>query len=377
MLDHEKYLKHQPVFNDDATAKPLDPALAFHPSTLLENTKPKSIVTPFDTAGLITSLICISDPILYNGVPLVLISSADKSLRLYDLQTQTLHHVFHNLHGTGAAVRSVIYAGDGIALTGGMDGRFVATDLITKRELGTAKAHSRFINAMAWDRASRILVSAGFDGLIKVYHVGIAGEGDDRTVEFTLLGSQKFLQIPTAVELVWMESKLILLACTQDSTVMRFLSIPPATASDPIPTSLEQIGKLNLVDAEFSLITFTPMHISISPDRKRYAVATSHSPHLRIIIGTFGQDGIDLNLLAHAPQDKFSIPHIAWSLDGKGIWCTGDDGVIRGIEVETGRLVAELKNGHDSKVGISLDLYLEITVKHTNFPGTRCCIMQS
>lgn len=356
MLDHERYLKQQPIFNDDKEAAPLDPALEFHPSALLESSKPRTIVTPFDTAGLITSLVAVQGSSLSKSHPLVLIGCADKSLRLYNLCTRELVHVFHSLHGN-AAVRSINYIGNDIALTGGMDGNFIATDLATREQIGQEKAHSRFINATAWNADHSVLASGGFDGWIKLYRVSV--EEGNKSVKFELLGSHKFMQIPTSVELIELDSKLNLLACTQDSTVMHFLSVPES--SEAPPTSLEAIGKVNLLDAEYSsFVTFTPLHIAISSDRKRYAVATSHSPHLRIIVGRFGVDGIDLNLLAHAPQDKFSLPRITWSLDGKGIWCTGDDGVVRGIEVETGKLNLELRGAHDSKVSTIKRLFWQV-----------------
>lgn len=321
-------------------------------------------MTPFDTAGLITSVVYVGrDSQLYkNEVDLVLVSGADKSLRMYDAGKQTLLHVFHGVHGSGAAIRAITYIGHGIVVTGGMDGRFVATDLVSKETIGSERAHSRFINGIAYNAAHGILASAGFDGFIKLYKLKIV-EGVHRQVIFTLLGTHKFLQMPTTVALVELgqPKQLVLLACTQDSTIMHFLAIPDNLGNAPVD-SLTELRKVNLLDAEYSsFITFTPMHISVAPDGSgRYAVATSHAPYLRIILGNLNEDSIQQNILAHAPQDKFSTPRIKWSSDGKGIWATGDDGVVRGIEVASGNLVAELKGGHDNKVSDITDLYLDL-----------------
>lgn len=353
MLDHDKYLKTQPVFNNDATSEPIDPALLFKVPEALVGQKPKSLLTPFDTAGLITSVAyagCLPD--LYNNAKLVLTSSSDKSLRVFDVNTQKLQHVFHAVHGSSAAIRSITYIGKGIVVTGGMDGRFVATDLISKQEVGAERAHGRFINGVAFNSAHSVLASAGFDGFLKLYKIDVV-ESEPRKVTFTLLGSHKFLQIPTAVALVELAEcpGLTLLACTQDSTFMHFLQVPSTPTDEPVDI-LQEIRKINLLDAEYSsLVTFTPLDISIAPDgSNRYAVATSHAPHMRIILGNLNETEIEKNLLAYAPQDKFSNPRIKWSTDGKGIWATGDDGIVRGIEVVTGKVVAELKNGHDNKV---------------------------
>lgn len=49
-----------------------------------------------------------------------------------------------------------------------------------------------------------------------------------------------------------------------------------------------------------------------------------------------------------APQTAYSTPQVVWRPDGSGIWVNGDDGVIRGIESKTGKLVTMLKNGHEA-----------------------------
>lgn len=37
-----------------------------------------------------------------------------------------------------------------------------------------------------------------------------------------------------------------------------------------------------------------------------------------------------------------------WRPDGCGVWVNGDDGVLRGLEARTGKIVATLKGGHDA-----------------------------
>jgi WD40 repeat protein len=48
-----------------------------------------------------------------------------------------------------------------------------------------------------------------------------------------------------------------------------------------------------------------------------------------------------------APQTAYSTPQVAWRPDGSGVWVNGDDGVVRGIEAKTGKVIATLKNGHE------------------------------
>ena len=47
-----------------------------------------------------------------------------------------------------------------------------------------------------------------------------------------------------------------------------------------------------------------------------------------------------------APQTAYSTPAVAWRPDGSGVWVNGDDGVIRGIEASTGKVVSKLQ-GHE------------------------------
>ena len=47
-----------------------------------------------------------------------------------------------------------------------------------------------------------------------------------------------------------------------------------------------------------------------------------------------------------APQTPYSTPQVVWRPGGSGVWVNGDDGVVRGVEVMTGKVIALLK-GHE------------------------------
>jgi hypothetical protein len=49
-----------------------------------------------------------------------------------------------------------------------------------------------------------------------------------------------------------------------------------------------------------------------------------------------------------APQTAYSTPQLAWRPAGSGVWVNGDDGVVRGVETMTGKVVALLKGGHET-----------------------------
>ena len=48
-----------------------------------------------------------------------------------------------------------------------------------------------------------------------------------------------------------------------------------------------------------------------------------------------------------APQTPYSTPQVCWRPDGSGVWVNGDDGVLRGVEAKTGKVVATLREGHE------------------------------
>lgn len=47
-----------------------------------------------------------------------------------------------------------------------------------------------------------------------------------------------------------------------------------------------------------------------------------------------------------APQTQYSTPRLVWRPDGSGVYVSSDDGLVRGIEADTGKLMVSLE-GHD------------------------------
>ena len=56
---------------------------------------------------------------------------------------------------------------------------------------------------------------------------------------------------------------------------------------------------------------------------------------------------IQLHVSTMAPQTPYSTPQVVWRPNGSGIFVNGDDGVIRGLEANTGKIVATLQGGHE------------------------------
>jgi len=56
-----------------------------------------------------------------------------------------------------------------------------------------------------------------------------------------------------------------------------------------------------------------------------------------------------MEVFTGAPQSVYSTAVFGWRVSGDGVWVNGDDGVVRGIERKTGKVVARLKASGDSE----------------------------
>jgi hypothetical protein len=173
---------------------------------------------------------------------------------------------------------------------------------------------------------------------------------------------------------------LYLVLSRRDSTHLYYYHIDPSPAEN-LGFTVREAGKQNLAPHANAWIAFSPSCLALSPtDPTLLAVATSHLPHMKLIIVrllfpdsttglSIGQRGppeatqasqartalalsdredaaISLHVSTMAPQTPYSTPQVVWRPDGSGVWVNGDDGVVRGIEVMAGKVVALLK-GHE------------------------------
>ena len=189
----------------------------------------------------------------------------------------------------------------------------------------------------------------------------------------------------------------LLLLTRRDSTFLYYYGLPSLESEDrERPLSLSQLGKQNLAPHSNAWIAFSPSAISVCPkDPSLIAVATSSIPHMkllvvRLLLPSFDrvesptateksiieptlpvadmelataaqaaqerarlaiQDREAAAILTHcntmAPQTPYSTPAVAWRPDGSGVWVNSDDGLIRGIEAKSGKVVATL-DGHEA-----------------------------
>lgn len=163
----------------------------------------------------------------------------------------------------------------------------------------------------------------------------------------------------------------------RDSTFLYYFRIVRDSSGD---VSVSEAGRQNLAPHSNAWVAFTPCSLATSPiDPTLIAVATSHLPHMKVIIARLLfpgpktdyssipseqqtqanvaraelalQDREDAAIRIHvttmAPQTPYSTPQAVWRPDGTGLFVNGDDGVIRGVEATTGKVVSLLK-GHEA-----------------------------
>lgn len=226
---------------------------------------------------------------------------------------------------------------------------------------------------------SRIWVAtAGWD--MKVFLYSLASSSEDPSLGEPVA----FIKLTTLPEsILFVRNRetddLILLVSRRDSTMIHYYEVKPRTPSPPAesqPCECRLLGTQNLAPGSNAWVAFSPSCLAISPhDPELLAVATSSLPFMKLMIvrllfpsNTTIQPtsetqaiqarealtiqnredaAIVISASTLAPQTDYSNPQVVWRPDGSGVWVNGDDGVIRGVEAKTGKVIVSLKNGHE------------------------------
>ncbi|KAJ9615490.1 hypothetical protein H2200_001565 [Cladophialophora chaetospira] len=181
---------------------------------------------------------------------------------------------------------------------------------------------------------------------------------------------------------------LYLITSRRDSTFLYYYHITTTSSessssrSSETTYSVQESGRQNLAPHSNAWVAFTPSCLAPCPtDPTLLAIATSHLPHMKLLIvrllfptGSYSssnssasellsqtqagqaraalaiQDREDAAIKLHvntmAPQTPYSTPQVVWRPGGKGVFVNADDGVIRGLDTQTGKVVATLR-GHE------------------------------
>ncbi|KAB2577927.1 hypothetical protein DBV05_g3433 [Lasiodiplodia theobromae] len=278
-----------------------------------------------------------------------------------------------------------------------MSGKIVLYDCLSNTVVSERRDHSKYaVRVVSRVQEDGTLVAtAGWDAKVFLYFIQGSASGS-----LQLQAPIATLTLPTNPEALLIiehpeTAKPLLVLTRRDSTFLYYYALPESGTA--VTDGLKLLGRQNLAPSSNAWVAFTPSSISLCPtDSSVVAVATSAVPHMKLIIlrllvppaaGTeAGSEEVDSALAAPAPgtnqnefmtlnqtmqaraalalqerelaaivvqcntmapQTAYSTPTLAWRPDGSGVWVNGDDGVVRGIEASTGKVVASL-GGHEA-----------------------------
>ena len=265
-----------------------------------------------------------------------------------------------------------------------MSGQLLLLDNATRNVVSTRRDHTKYAIQVAVAKLSGtmwVVATASWDGTIKLYRVVLSADDGNGSNSTILQGEEpvptiKFQSNPESILFVRHPDtdELYLVASRRDSTHLYYYKII-ASANDE-NLEVVEAGRQNLAPHSNAWVSFTPSMLALHPkDPSLIAVATSHLPHMKLIVvrllfpglnvqaapgGTQASQArtelavqdkedaaIRLQVSTLAPQTPYSTPVVVWRPDGSGVWVNGDDGVVRGIEVKTGKVITMLK-GHEA-----------------------------
>lgn len=283
----------------------------------------------------------------------------------------------------------------------GMSGKIVVFDCHNDAIIEERRDHMKYVvKVVGWqDQEGVWIATAGWDAKVLLYRVALQ---DDAPSLGAPVASLTVATNPETLLFVEHPENFIpvLLLTRRDSTFMYYYALPPLPMdSGRLPATLQLLGKQNLAPHSNAWVAFTPSAVAVCPtDPTVVAVATSTVPHMKLLIvrlllpsiqsegPTVPPSFADVNVIPTspvsildrqdlsrptqasqaraalaiqdreaaailiscntlAPQTQYSTPALAWRTDGSGVWVNSDDGVVRGIEVSTGKVVANLE-GH-------------------------------
>lgn len=267
-----------------------------------------------------------------------------------------------------------------------MSGQVILYDHEEDRVLDERRDHVKYVvKVTAWGTGGETWVAtAGWDAKIFLYRLHSDASGAIRSLGSPIAS----LVLPTNPETVVFidhpdATSPILLVTRRDSTSLHYYALPTldeSANSSSATATLEWLGSQNLAPHSNAWVAFSPSSVSLCPtDPTLLAVATSSVPHMKLIIvrllipalatSSLGRiepatqaaqarqklaiqeredAAIQVSVSTLAPQTPYSTPQVCWRPDGSGVWVNGDDGALRGLEAQTGKIVATLKDGHEA-----------------------------
>lgn len=258
----------------------------------------------------------------------LLVSTATADLYCVDLATLAVSR--HRVLGR-VVVRKIVNANGAVVLVG-MDGsvNWAAWPSLTIER--SVQAHAKLVTHVEFGLGH--VVTMGWDQRLKVFAAPLLA----LQAETTLAAQGACFTIAAT------EHGEFVVVGKNDHTLLEVYSL----------ATLALQYKILLNDAVFNTAAFTPRLIVARG--AVLVVATSHEPYMRLIVVSLTAEGdairrnqIVRNINTMSPQDKYLQAVVAWRADASGIWVAGDDGVVRGVDLQLQKVVAEFA-AHEGKI---------------------------
>lgn len=280
----------------------------------------------------------------------------------------------HNSFKADSPILSTVFLQKHYTASSCMSGKIIINDTDTGRLVAERRDHLKWAVQVAVHESSTstLIVTAGWDQKIQIYNITTPLDEmsalNAPVCTLTLSSNPESMVFVTHPD----TGVLYLVVSRRDSSFLYYYEV--RVDDTPARVSVTGAGKQNLAPHSNAWVAFTPSAMAVHPsDPSLLAIATSHLPHLKIVIVRLLfpsalaasqyallqtqasvaradlalQDKEDaaiiLQVSTQAPQTPYSTPQISWRPNGSGVWVNGDDGVVRGVEMKTGKVVALLK----------------------------------
>ncbi|EWC46804.1 hypothetical protein DRE_04049 [Drechslerella stenobrocha 248] len=322
-----------------------------------------SLVIPADAAG---------------PQPVIISTSADKLLRVYSARAP--HALLHTspvaLHA--GPILSVVVVAQRWLVTGSMAGD-IAVSNVSGEVVQRWEGHKKFVVKLV---ASHILpagdeggpkeeeeeeegiylAAASYDKTLSIHKLWTPrADASDRgqpRLEFvqSIAFSQTVEDVIFTADYNSTSPFPLLISTIRDSAYLHIYSLSPPSSPPPASSSQHQpiftlISKPPLNSTATTWLTYTPTSLTLNPKRPHLlALITSSLPSPKLLIYNLATGTIDSAIPVPTTLSAYSTGVVAWRGDvpASGLWINSDDGVIRGVELRTGAVKAELQ-AHDGR----------------------------
>ncbi|KAF3087119.1 hypothetical protein TWF569_001588 [Orbilia oligospora] len=315
----------------------------------------------------------------------IISTSSDKSLRIYSAKPPyTLLTTLSNLHA--GPILCVAVVSQKWLVTASMVGAITISDLkgnIVDKWTG----HTKYIVNIAvsepielqtgedGEEEIRYLAAASYDKYLSVHKLHLpkainsTSETDTPSPRLEFLQTIKFDQ--TVEDVIFTKdyradnptqepsSTPLLITTVRDSPYLHVWSTPSnnsstTSSSSTTPSAQFTFTSKNPLNAtSTSWLTYTPTSLTPHPHHPHLlAMITSSIPSPKVIIYNLSTYTVDKEFTVPVELSAYSTGIVAWRGDtsASGLWINGDDGVIKGVEIKSGKVKAELKGHNGRKV---------------------------